>query len=255
MTVNFELGWLINAALLSVRVAAATTLTAVLGPTELPGLVRVLVALSLGVLLASSAGAAAAPVASIVAFVIACLGELIIGAAMAAGFLAAYSATQVAGRVLDTQMGFGIASIFNPATRAAAPLLGTLLGMAGVSIFLAMDGHHVLIRALAQSVESLPPGSVLLTLDWEALTVQSGVMFGYGLALAAPVMSVLLLTDLALAVFARSMPQLNIFVMGFAVKILLGLVALAAAARLTEPVFSALFRSTFAYWQRHAAGG
>jgi flagellar biosynthetic protein FliR len=254
MTVNLDLSWLITAALLSVRVAAATMLTAVLGPTELPGLVRVLIALSLGALLASSVSVAAVPAVSIVPFVIACAGELIIGAALAGGFLAAYSATQVAGRVLDTQMGFGIASIFNPSTRASSPLLGTLLGMAGVSIFLAMDGHHVLIRALAQSAVSLPPGSGLLTFNWEALIVQSGVMFSYGLALAAPVMCTLLLADLALAVFARSMPQLNIFVMGFAVKILLGLVALAAAARLAEPIFSALFRTTFAYWRQHAAG-
>jgi flagellar biosynthetic protein FliR len=83
---------------------------------------------------------------------------------------------------------------------------------------------------------------------------QAAIMFSYGLALAAPVMLALLLTDIALSVFARSMPQLNVFVLGFALKIMLGLVGLAASIRLAETVFSGLFAATFRYWERMAAG-
>jgi flagellar biosynthetic protein FliR len=254
MTVSLDLGWLAAAVLLSVRVAGATALTAVLGPTVLPGSARVLIAASLGVLLASAMGVSAVPIGSVVQFAVACVNELLIGAALAGGFLAANAATQVAGRVLDTQMGFGIASIFNPALGAVSPLTGTLLGMAAVSVFLASDGHHVLIRALALSVETMPPGVQPQTFNWSALIAQFGLMFTYGLALAAPVMFALLFADAALAVFARSMPQLNIFVLGFAVKIMLGLAGLAASVRLAEPVFNALFHATYRYWEGVAAG-
>jgi flagellar biosynthesis protein FliR len=254
MDVFLDLGWLTAAVLLSVRVAAATAFTAVLGPTALPGSVRVLLAAGLGVLLASATGVTFPMPDSVVQLAIACAGEVLIGAALAAGILVANAATQVAGRVLDTQMGFGIASVFNPSFGTVSPLTGTLFGMAGVSIFLAMDGHHVLIRALALSVETMPPGAPLHAVGFGNLLPQSALMFTYGLALAAPVMLALLLADITLSVFARSMPQLNIFVLGFAIKIMFGLVGLAASMQLSETVFSGLFTATFRYWERTAAG-
>lgn len=251
---SVDIGWLAAAVLLSIRVGAATAFTSVLGPTALPGTVRVLLAASFGLLLTSATGVTAPASGSVIGFAIACTKEVLIGAALAAGFLVAHAATQVAGRMLDTQMGFGIASVFNPSAGTVSPLIGTLLGMAAISVFLAMDGHHVLIRALALSVETTPPGAPLKSFTWGNLFPQAGIMFSYGLALAAPVMFALLLADLALAVFARSMPQLNIFVLGFAIKIMLGLVGLAASIQLTQTVFAGLFSETFRYWERAAAG-
>jgi flagellar biosynthetic protein FliR len=243
-----------DAVLLSVRVAAATAFTAVLGPTTLPGSVRVLLAAGLGLLLAAAMEVQAPPADSVISLAVAAVREVLIGAALGAGFLLAYAATQVAGRVLDTQMGFGVASLFNPSTGTLSPLTGTVLGMAAVGIFLAMDGHHVLIRALALSVQTSPPGLEGPLLAWRNLIPQAGIMFVYGLALAAPMMSALLLTDIALAIFSRSMPQLNVFVLGFALKIMFGLIGLAVSIRLAEAIFTGLFTATFRFWERTAAG-
>lgn len=251
---SVDLSWLIAAALLSVRVATATAFTAVLGPTVLPGSVRILLAAGLGILLASATGTTPRLDDSPIAIALACVQEVLIGAALGVGFLCAYAATQIAGRILDTQMGFGIASVFNPSAGTIAPLTGTLLGMAAVSVFLAMNGHHVLIRALALSVETTPPGAPLRTFAWGAIVPQGGLMFSYGLALAAPVMLALLLADITLSVFARSMPQLNVFVLGFALKIMFGLAGLAASIQLAESALNGLFTETFHYWERMAAG-
>ena len=251
---SVDLGWLMIALLLSVRVAAATAFTAVLGPTTLPGPVRVLLAAGLGLLLAGAMGVRAPPADSVISLGVAAVREVLIGAALGAGFLIAYAATQVAGRVLDTQMGFGVASLFNPSAGTLSPLTGTVLGMAAVSIFLAMDGHHALIRALALSVETSPPGTDGPLLAWRNLIPQAGIMFVYGLAFAAPLMSALLLTDIALAIFSRSMPQLNVFVLGFALKIIFGLVGLAVSIRLAEATFRGLFTTTFRFWERTASG-
>jgi len=252
--VSVDLEWLMLAVLLSVRIAAATAFTAVLGPTTLPGPVRVLLAAGLGLLLAGATDVRAPPIDSVISLAVAAVREVLIGAALGAGFLLAYAATQVAGRVLDTQMGFGVANLFNPSTGTLSPLTGTVLGMAAVSIFLAMNGHHVLIRALALSVETSPPGYDGPMLAWRNLIPQAGIMFVYGLALAAPMMSALLLTDIALAIFSRSMPQLNVFVLGFALKIIFGLAGLAMSIRLAESVFTGLFTTTFRLWERTAAG-
>jgi len=256
MSVRLDIGWLIATGLVSVRVAAAIALTPILGPATIPAAVRLFVAvgLAVGLVAAVPATASVAILASSpAALAVAAFGELMIGAAMAFGFLAAWGATQVAGRALDVQIGFGAAAVLSPTTQAPMPLLGTVIGMAAVFVFLAMNGHHVLMRALAASLASMPPGSFPFSLDWQALFAHSGVMFAYGLAIAAPVMFVLFLIDIAMAVMARSMPQLNVFVLSFAVKIVVGLMLLAATIRIAEPLFTALFERTFGYWERVSA--
>jgi flagellar biosynthetic protein FliR len=254
MAVTINAGWLVTTLLLSMRVAAATSVAAVFGPAQIPAPVRVVVALTLGALLAAGASTTAALPASALEFAAAAAGEVAIGAAFALGFLAAYAATQIAGRVLDIQMGFGVAAILNPQTQIASSLIGSILGMVAVAVFLGLDGHHVLIRALALSVNAFPPGGPLQAVDWSQVPKGASIMFGYGLMLAAPVMCALLLADLALAVFARSMPQLNIFVLGFALKIMLGVVGLAATVALSKGVFEAAFGALFGQWGRLAVG-
>lgn len=254
MTLSVNLAWLTTVILLSVRVAAATVMVAVFGPTQIPAMVRVVIAMTLGALIVSATGVRAVPVTSLEQLVVESAGEVVIGAALAGGFLIALAATDVAGRVLDTQAGLGIASIFDPTTNSAASLIGTLLGMSALCLFLVLNGHYVLIRALALSARTLPPGAVLQSLDWQAAIAQGGVMFAYGLALAAPVMTALLLADVTMVVFARSLPQLNVFIMGFPLKIMMALVGLAVSVRFSGTIFTALFDSTFHYWADMAVG-
>lgn len=254
MTVSMNLAWLTTVMLLSVRVAAATALATVFGPAQIPAPVRVLISLILAVLIASASGVRATAVDSLDQLLAASAGEVLIGAGLAGGFLIALAATDIAGRVLDTQAGFGIASVFNPTTGSVASLLGTLLGMSALCLFLALNGHYVLIQALAASARALPPGVGLASMDWQAAFEQGGVMFAYGLALAAPLMCALLLADVAMAVMARSLPQLNVFVMGFPLKIMMVLAGLAVSVRFSGLVLRALFDSTFRYWAHTAVG-
>jgi len=86
--------------------------------------------------------------------------------------------------VLDIQIGFGVATVLNPAVQGFGSLLGSAFGMIAVAAFLGMNGHHVLIQALALSAHNVPPGSVSYALDWAAVFKQSGVMFTFGAALA-----------------------------------------------------------------------
>jgi flagellar biosynthetic protein FliR len=259
VVLHIDLAWLASVLLLATRVAGATVLMPIFGPVEVPGSIRVILAVAIAAALVSglvglSTAAAAASLVSVGSLTVAMLSELVIGATFAFGFLAAYAATQVAGRVLDIQMGLSAASVFNPSLRSFAPLMGSILGMLGVVMFLSLDGHHLLLRALAESARATPPGTVFAgdRFAWDALISQSGVMFAFGLTLAAPVMFALLLADIAIAFFARSVPQLNPFVLGFAIKILLGIVGLAAALRLSGSLFERLFATTFHYWEQIA---
>lgn len=248
--------WMLPALLLSTRVAAATALAPVFGPTQIPGTVRVILALALGGSMAFSLPTNTDDFATmtVVGLVVAMLRELTIGASFALGFAAAYSATQVAGRMLDVQIGFGVAGVLNPATNTFSPLLGSLFGMVGIAIFLAVDGHHQLIRALALSAQIARPGVVATAIDMAPLVAQTGAMFVFGLMLAAPIMLALLLVDLTMAIYARSLPQLNILVLSFAIKVVLGMVLLALSLRWSLAVFENLYQTTFAYWSTQAEG-
>lgn len=252
MSLRIDMGWLLATLLVSVRVAAATAFAPVFGPTQIPAVARVLFTLALSACMVSVLPINPAfqqlASASLPSVLVAVVAEAWLGLAFAFGFIAAYGATQLAGRALDVQIGFGAAGILNPATQVVSPLLGTMLGMTAIAVFLSMDGHLVLIKALALSLQSTPPGASLAQFDWAALFGHSAVTFTFALALAGPVMFTFLLSDLAMAVFARSMPQLNVFVLGFAIKILLGLMGLAVAVRFAGGLLDQLFGTTFAYW-------
>jgi flagellar biosynthetic protein FliR len=204
--------------------------------------------LAISALLISAVSVPVTAIASLASLVLAVASEAVIGLAFAFGFIAAYAATQIAGRVLDTQIGFGAAGILNPATQTISPLLANLLGMLAIAVFLSLDGHLLLLKALSLSLHAMPPGSKLSGESWPSILEHSSVSFLFALSLAGPVMGLLLLSDIALAALARSMPQLNVLVLGFAIKIMLGLIGLALGIRLASAVLEPLFATTFQYW-------
>src|SRR4030095_6402774 len=112
-------------------------------------------------------------------------------------------------RLLDFQFGFGIANLIDPVTRTQAPLIGTGLQMLAVVLFFVADGHHLLARALAFSLEQFPPGRSVLELHFAAVVARFGVMFPLGLAIAAPALLAVLLLDMGFAMISRTMPQMN----------------------------------------------
>ncbi|BCV24939.1 MAG TPA: flagellar type III secretion system protein FliR [Firmicutes bacterium] len=166
--------------------------------------------------------------------------ELVLGVVLgyAAGVI--LSAFTVAGQVLDLEIGFGIVNVFDPQSGVQAPLLGNLLYLMALVILLSSDGHHLLLQGLWTSWQAVPPGGFWGRpgLLWEAVRATI-VMFIAGIEIAAPVLASIFLADLALAVVARTMPQLNIFVVGLPLKSILGLGVLA----LSLPAFGVLLRA------------
>ncbi len=259
MTVHIDTTWIVVTLLVATRIAGATLFTPVFGPTRMPATVRVGLVLALAAFMAALAPPLSAPAVdslrSLPGLAVACTLELLIGSTFACGLLVAYGATQVAGRILDFQVGFGAANVYDPSTRGFSPLIGTILGMTAIAVFLALDGHHALIRALALSLQTMPPGGAFGAMPWSIALERSGVLFVMGLALAAPVMSALLLADIAIGVAARSLPQLNVFMLSLPLKVVLGVIGLAAALRFNAALFGALWESTARTWSDIAVAG
>ena len=108
----------------------------------------------------------------------------------------------------------------------------------------------MLMRGLEFSFERIPPGTLMADIDPSIVVAQFGGMFLYAVALSAPVLFTILLIDIVLAVIARSMPQVNVFIVSLPLKILVGLLMLAISLRYMQPLIMRIFEDIFEYWQR-----
>lgn len=251
MIMTIELRWLTAVMLVSIRLGVVFLLTPVFSLVGLPVNVRVLLVLALAAMLVSGMAGnlyAAVPTAP-GALAVAALNELALGSLLAFALLAGFAAFQLGGRILDIQLGFGVAQLIDPTTRAQAPLLGTILNMAAVLLFFAIGGHRLLLKGLAFSLYAVPPGSSLSGIPVRLLIEQFGAMFVNATLVAGPVVIVVLMVDVALAIMSRTLPQLNIFIIGLPLKILVGLVVLAIAMGSFTPLFSRIFAGLFENWQ------
>jgi flagellar biosynthetic protein FliR len=237
--------------LVAVRVGALLVMSPVFA--GLHGLATVRVLLTLGLSAVLVGGMTARPPEVALAFgpvLLAAAGELVVGATLAFGVFAALAAFSVAGKILDIQSGFGLGNIYDPVTRAGAPLFATMLNLLAVVGFFGLDAHHALLRGLAFSLDQIPPGAGPMALAVEPMIRQFGVMFSLGVALIVPVMLCLLLVEVGLAVVSRVLPQMNVFVVVVPVKIFAALALFGLTVSALGPVMGKVYGSIFSYWEQ-----
>ncbi len=220
-----------NVLLLSARLAALFLMTPVLYAVPLPPSIRVLLVLGWAAVLALPLAGQPLAVDGLGGLFGALLREAAVGATLGLGVMMAFAGFTLAGRLLDVQVGFGMGQVFDPLTRTQLPVLTSILGLAAVLLFFLLEGHHMLLRGVAFSLERFPLGQPWSVQGAAAPVLkQAAGLFTLGFALAAPVVLSLLLVEFALGVVARNLPQVNMFVIGMPVKILAGLLALSAWA-------------------------
>lgn len=222
------LPWVAAVLLLSARLGALLMMTPVLHAVPVPGSIRVLLVLGLSAALALPLASAGTPLPpTLGGMVQAFLGELALGATMGLGILMAFAGFEFAGRLLDVQVGFGMAQVFDPVTNRQVPVLTSVFGMLALLIFFLVDGHHALLRGVGVSLERFPVGQAWsIGATAEPVVRQAAGLFTLGFALAAPVVLSLLLLEFALGVVSRNLPQANMIALGIPVKIFAGLLAL-----------------------------
>jgi flagellar biosynthetic protein FliR len=249
MSLSTEASWLFTTLLVSVRLGLVMVATPVLSALGIPSNVKVLLVLALAATLVAGMDPGSRVQLDGGGLPAAVLNEALLGAVLAFAVLTAFGAFQFAGRIMDIQMGFGVAGLIDPGTRNRAPMLGTVLNMMALLTFFLVGGHRLLLRGLAFSLQQVPPGTRLTTLPLQAIVGELGALFVYGVLLAAPVMTVVLLLDIGMAMMARTLPQMNVFIVGLPLKILVGLVVLALSLDFITPAISDVFDELFAGWQ------
>ncbi|MCD5413648.1 MAG: flagellar type III secretion system protein FliR [Clostridiales bacterium] len=137
-----------------------------------------------------------------------------------------FSALYLAGTIIDTQMGFGMVSVMDPNLNVQVPVMGNFFNNLVSFIFIVLNGHHLIIRALVGSYELLPIGFefTLRTSLVDHLIRIFSQFFMLAVQFSAPVLIAIFLTNVLLGVLARTMPQMNVFIVGLPLKIMVGMV-------------------------------
>lgn len=164
--------------------------------------------------------------------------SLLVGALLAFAVGLMFAAVRYAGQVVGMQIGFAIVNTIDPQNGLQISVLSQLYYLLAVLLFFAVDGHHTLLTALVQSCHVLPLfGPISFDSGIWYLLRESSQVFRIGLKIAAPCVVVLLLVSATMGVVVRTVPQLNVLVVGFPVKIAAGLLVIGLSLTFFRDVF------------------
>ncbi len=173
--------------------------------------------------------------------------QVIIGLSLGFVMRMVMAAVEFSGLLMSNQMGLGFAVAFDPLRSAQVPAVSQLLSTMTFLIFLAFNGHHVLISTLAESFVRLPVGQSIDVLSYRHIVEWGGHIFAWGLWLALPVIASLLVTSLAIGVMTRAAPQFNIFSFGFPLTLSVGFITLYLVLPLMIPAIESIYEQGFAF--------
>ncbi len=158
--------------------------------------------------------------------------ELLVGAALGIATNLVFDAVQMAGQVLSTQMGFSLINILDPQTQVESTVVAMFHQTLAMLIFLRLDVHLWLLRAVGRSFAILPLGSAHLSGMFTMTAVRAGGMvFTLGIQIAAPVLSATFLTDIVLGLLGKASPQAPLMMLGPPIKTMLALAILFVALK------------------------
>ncbi len=158
------------------------------------------------------------------------IGEFLIGLIMGFACSFIFYGIQMAGTLLDTQIGFGMVNVIDPQFGQQVPLIGNFKYILAILVFLTSNSHHLFLSAIVYSFSSIPVTQATFPPDLADIIVDMVVaIFIVAVKISLPVVVALLLTDVALGILARTMPQMNIFVVGMPGKIIVGIFVLSLA--------------------------
>jgi flagellar biosynthesis protein FliR len=170
--------------------------------------------------------------------------EVVAGLTIGLSTIFLFIAFQFAGTLIGIQIGFGIINVVDPLTEVEVSIIGQFINIVAMLLFLAIDGHFFLIQALVQSFNTIPLSGAIFSGKLVGKIVGlSSELFVITIKIGIPVILTLLLTETALGVLARTVPQMNIFIVGIPLKIGIGLFFLATSLPILKYVFNKLLIS------------
>ncbi|TFG91824.1 MAG: flagellar biosynthetic protein FliR [Syntrophobacterales bacterium] len=227
--------------LILLRVSAMIAMIPVLGNATTPVRVKGGLSLMIAFLLFPVVGMQVPPL-DILPMVWRMAGEVMIGVLV--GFMGKMilSALQLSGQLIGFQMGFAIVNVVDPITSTQVSITAQFQYIVAMLVFLAVDGHHVFLYAIAESYTIIPPLAFTFSSELARAFIEfSRGIFVVAVKIGAPVIAVLLMTSVGVGIVARTVPQINVFIVGFPLNIAMGLIGIG----LTLPLFVKMVGNIF----------
>lgn len=173
--------------------------------------------------------------------------QILIGVLLGFTLRISFAAVDVAGELIGLQMGLSFAAFFDPTSGGQTPVVSEFLGLLTALVFLSLNGHLLALTVLAESFTLLPVSTTPLHVaTFASLIAWAAVLFSTGLLLALPLITALLIANIALGVLARIAQQLNLFSVGFTVTLALGFLVLLVSLPYIGAAMEGLFTQGFA---------
>jgi flagellar biosynthetic protein FliR len=156
-----------------------------------------------------------------------------------------FSAVELAGEVVGFQMGLNFAAFIDPTIGAQSSAVARFFGQMTSLLFLAMNGHILVLLAIVQSFKAFPVDRGFLDSLLQVKLYKLGAdLFASALWIALPMVGMLMFTNLALGIVSRVAPQINIFAVGFPITLVVGLIAITVTLPMLDQPFMALMERT-----------
>lgn len=222
---NFTLTDVYRVLLLMFRTGALVMTVPVFGHISIPRILRVWFIILLAVLIfPSSVVSDITPPSTMLHLALVILSELAVGFLMGFAVIILFSAVQFAGHIIGLQMGLAVANVIDPMSAGQISVISEFYYILSLLIFLLINGHHIVIEALVRSFELVPLGGAVFGANIETYFIDlSFMVFVVGIKLAAPVVVTLFIINAILGIVARTVPQMNVFIVGFPLAIGVGL--------------------------------
>lgn len=222
------------------RILAMIASSPVLGNKQVPVRVKIGLSVLLAIIIAPNIGEIPpVPVGSPQGLLI-MIQQIIIGVAMGFSMRLIFTAIEMAGELAGLQMGLGFASFYDPLNSSYTPVVARWLGMIAALAFLVMNGHLLMLSALAESFFTLPIGGMMPAKGFHDVASWGGSIFIYGLQISLPLLAALLTTNIALGILTRAAPQLNLFAIGFPITLSIGFIVLLLLMPYLSPLLDRL---------------
>jgi flagellar biosynthetic protein FliR len=232
--------WLATLLFPMIRLLAFISSSPIFSHKQIPHRVKIGLAMILSIIIAPTLDPMPAVAMGSPEGLLIMIQQIIIGTAMGLTMQLIFSAVEMAGEFSGLQMGLGFASFYDPQNSTYSPVIAQWLGIIALLGFLSINGHLMMISAVAESFHTLPVGTMMPTKSFYAVAHWGGSIFANALQISLPLLAALLITNLALGILTRAAQQLNLFAIGFPITLAVGFFVLSFSLPYLSPIMDRL---------------
>ncbi len=224
----FTQSYVVGFILLFFRFGALFIATPIFSHKSIPNSIKAAMAFFFTIVFYSSMPPLDIPI-TVPSIAIAILSELLFGLAIGVVLQVAFNVITFAGGIISFMMGFSLASAIDPQTGVSMPIISQFLSLMALMVLFSIDLHHWVLLFISDSLSAIPLGGFIMQEElFNYIIFATAKMFLVGFMIAFPIVALTFLQDIIFGMLMKTMPQFNLLVIGFPIKIAVAFVVLIA---------------------------